>query len=71
MMGNIEQLSGHCQLFDQWKGRRELVVYDFGTTAEEVPNCPPKIYQSGMWSQFSYEIYQNEHAGTFGTLTLN
>jgi hypothetical protein len=44
---------------NQWKGRRELVVFDFGSTTEEVPNGPAKTYQSGLWTQFSYDIYQN------------
>jgi hypothetical protein len=44
---------------DQWKGRRELVVFDFGPTTEEVPNSPPKIYESGLQTEFSYDVYQN------------
>ena len=46
---------------DQWKGRRELVVFDFGRATEEVPNGPARTYESGLWTQFSYDIYQNNH----------
>jgi hypothetical protein len=45
------------------------VVFDFGTTTEHAPNGPSEAFQSGLRSDFGYDIYQNDSAVVRHVLT--
>jgi len=47
---------------DQWQGRYQLIVFDFGARTQEVPGGPPEVYQTCLQTDFGYDVYQN-HLG--------
>jgi hypothetical protein len=44
----------------EWRGRRQLVVFDFGTATQNVGKAHPETFKLGLLTEFDYDIYQND-----------